>query len=256
MQIQYETIYDLADFSGDCNVKPKIKPEYDFKTLYAVYEIRKDIIDHHAYGMDWMKIDGTRYKAGYYVIPCILWCRKWGCGDRVMIWPRRFCSDFGDPWSSEPTDVPREKWWVAQDFKKYFGLAEYMKETGNDTKRVENLELYDNVEEAIARAKELDKLLPIELQIEKIKNNLENNFEDSIRNLKDKLFWNEKLTRKQELQYEMDQLTLANKYSRFIKLYNELEKIKEKEKTIKPFKSKHLYNDMTKRWLYDRRPWE
>jgi len=173
MRLTYNNVYDLAGFQKIDHKMPTreeskafLKPQY-FKTYYCVLELKNDHYSVRDCGF--MSKESKWYKKGYYVIPCYLSAHKWLCGDKVVLHNRLFCYMFGELRDYEPHDVPKEKWYIARDFKPYFGLCN---DTGILDGYIENYELYDDVNEAIERAKELDKLLNVKEKHDKVSNSL------------------------------------------------------------------------------------
>ena len=114
MLLKYDTVYDLADFSGK---EACLKPEY-FKTYYCIKCLREDWFSRLDCGL--MSKENHLYKRGYYVIPCYLSAHKWICGDKIVLHKRDFCYMFGSLRESEPQDVKKEEWWIAAKFKRYW----------------------------------------------------------------------------------------------------------------------------------------
>lgn len=175
MRLTYNSVYDLADFQKIDHVMPTekeskayLKPQY-FKTYYCVLELKMNYYSTHDCGL--MSKENKWYDKGYYVVPCYLSAHKWFCGDKIVLHYRKFCYTFGELRDYEPHDVPKEKWWIARDFKQYWGLVQ---SSLGHFGYIESYELYDDVHEAIARAKELDKRLNIKEEYNNANNTLKN----------------------------------------------------------------------------------
>lgn len=167
MKLDFSDIYKYADFKE--GEKPKLKDEY-WKTYYAVMELRKDWIDRHSYNMKGTP-DGTVYKQGYYVIPIMIWPQNYVRKKGIFIYLRRFETMWSKVIENEPHDVPQEHWKDCEKFKHYWGLGEHMNDRA--TMDTEDTEIYDNIDEAIARAKALDQLLQVLYKIGKLTGRLE-----------------------------------------------------------------------------------
>ena len=143
MRIQLDP-YKIGDFTQrTAKGNPKLNDEY-WKTYYCVC---KYYYDSNCFE--------------YYVIPVILNVRRWYRGDCVIAFPRQFRYEFGGIKENEPQDVEPKDWWIARDFKSYYNVIKYDFSLGYmviyDTNKGDIAELYDDVYEAIERAKDLDK---------------------------------------------------------------------------------------------------
>ena len=225
MRLRFESVHDLAVFPGDWKMpktnaeanEPCMKEEYK-KTYYAVLELKKDYYYKGFNHNEW-------YNRGYYVIPVYLKAYRWMCGDKIVLIPREFCDLFGKPWPHEPQDVPRDKWWSAGDFKKYWGLAKTT--LGYLSGYIEYYELYDDVDEAISRAKELDALMELNDKIDKVKSLIsrEEGYQD---NLKWKIRGLHPTTKRKKLELEIANMTYEKRDQRLRNAYTKKKKLESK----------------------------
>ena len=246
MLLKYNSVYDLAifpevkleekesEFFGKYYVsskdsKPYLKPEY-FKTYYCIKYLKEDWFSTLDCG--WMSKEEYLYKKGYYVIPCYLSAHRWICGNKIVLHKRDFCYMFGDkPREYEPQDVKKEDWWIAAKFKRYWGLVQERDHFGY----LEDYELYDDVHEAISRARELDKLIHIQEKYVRSKNRLANakrlydNANEKIKSLNRRY----PLSRRAELELEMLEIAQDKRTD----LIKRLEKEKE---TLEIKKNSHV----------------
>jgi hypothetical protein len=239
MKLQYNSVNDIAVFpeisysnetdqisSCDKLDEPYIKPEYANKTYYCVYELKKDWYSTRDCG--WMSKENKWYYKGYYVIPVYLAAYKWVCGNKIVMLPRKFCDIFGSEWPHEPQDVPREQWWIASKFKGYWGIIDCSYLSGY----IEDVELYDNVNEAIERAKQLDQLMKINEEIAEITVKLErrkaekDNLDDYFRHYS---YRKNHGTQRQQLEYQLKELTYERKMNMINKLYDKKKKLENKQ---------------------------
>jgi hypothetical protein len=231
MILRYNSVNDLADFKNvlkypktdeECN-KPCMREEYRDKTFYAVLELKKDYWSDAYCGI--MSHENKWYKRGYYVIPVYLQAHRWICGDKIVLMPREFCDLFGKPWSREPQDVPRDKWWIAADFKRYWGLTKTT--LGYLPKYIENYELYDDVDEAISRAKELDTLMELNDKLDEVTSTIER--EEGLQdNLAYKIRMNHKFTERQKLEHQICEMTYEKRNVRLSKAYDKKKRLEDK----------------------------
>lgn len=135
--------YKIGDFTQrTAKGNPKLNDEY-WKTYYCVCK--------YYYDFDCFE---------YYVIPVTLNLRRWYRGDCVIAFPRQFRYEFGGIKENEPQDVEPKDWWIARDYKSYYAVIKEKFSLGYmviyDTNEGDIAELYDDVYEAIERAKCLD----------------------------------------------------------------------------------------------------
>ena len=226
MLLKYDSVYDLAEFPKDG--KPSLKPEY-WKTYYCVMELPKDFYSTANCGL--MSKENRWYDRGYYVIPCYLSAHKWLCGDKVVLHYRQFCYLFGEPRMYEPQDVERDDWSVATDFKKYWGLVQTSLDHFG---KIEDFELYTDVYEAIARARELDKLMSLTDKWKKVTSSLSEETR-----LYDNLYYKLKTcpahTERQKLQHQISLMTQEKREKRIEKLSEEDKKLRDQMKKYKKY---------------------
>lgn len=217
MRLIYNSVYDIGDFET-CELK-----EGYFKTYYAVIELIKDHYSTRYCGL--MSQENEWYNKGYYVVPCYFDVKKWMCGDKIILYKRRFCDMFGRAWPHEPKDVDKKNWWKCAEFKKYWGMIPENSHIGY----IEQFELYDDADEAINRAKELDILMKLNEKYDDIYNRLELR-----RKEKDKLKYFLKRypphTERQKLEYQIKEMTYKNKLKTVDKLHNDIKKLENKIK--------------------------
>lgn len=251
MKLEYNSVYDIAEFpdiklekkhskflgsdyfvpSKDC--EPYIKEEYRDKTLYCVFELKNDYYSEAECGF--MTKENTWYNRGYYVIPCYLTAHRYANGNKVVLHYRKFCYTFGEPREYEPQDVPKDKWKIASNFKKYWGLVQT---SLHYFAYSEDVELYTDVCEAIKRAKELDKLMELTEKYNKVSNSL-----DSAINLNDKLRSRiaselQPINRKKTLERELAQMTYDKRTKRIKTLLKQNDKLKTEVSKYIPYNAK------------------
>jgi hypothetical protein len=191
---------------------PKLNDEY-WKTYYCVCK--------YYYDFDCFE---------YYVIPVTLNVRRWYRGDCVIAFPRQFRFGFGEIKENEPQDVKPKDWWIARDFKPYYAVIKKKFPLGYmviyDTNDGDIAELYDDVYEAIERAKCLDDFTK---QSERLsaKEKREEKLVCELENIKDKISKYENRKRSNPSNFsKKDQLTLELKYETKKEKEAAIEKIK------------------------------
>lgn len=227
MRLEYKDVYELANFPKESKnpntgekYEPTIKPEH-WKTYYCVLELKKDFYSEANCGF--MSHENKWYNKGYYVIPCYLSAHKWMCGDKIVLHHRRFCYMFGEPRMYEPQDVKREDWEIAANFKRYWGLMQ--RQVLDHFGYIENFELYTDVHEAIARAKELDNLMTLTEKWEKVLASLSNETR-LYDNLDYKLKRHHAHTERQKLERKMSIMTQNKRAERIDKFSKNEEKLR------------------------------
>jgi hypothetical protein len=226
MRLEYKDVSELAVFGENTY----IKPEY-FKTYYCVLELENDYYSTAHCGM--MSKENRWYEKGYYVIPVYLSAHKWVCGNKIVLHSREFCYMFGQIRKNEPQDVPRENWYIASNFKKYWGLTQTVLEY---FAYIENVELYTDVYEAIERAKILDKYKKkSEILFDKAKKlsnemHLKFNLEERL----EKFIKTNSNTSK--LKYELGLITLDKRKNKIKILTKEIETLTNELEKIEKFK--------------------
>lgn len=217
MKLEFNDIYKYADFKN--GEKPKLKDEY-WKTYFAVIELYMDWVDMHSYNFG--KSKNVEYKQGYYVIPIMIWPQNCVRKRGIYVYPRKFETIWSKVIESEPHDIPKEHWKDCENFKHYWGLAEHM----NDRQTVDakDIEIYDNIDEAINRSKNLDQLLNVLNKLGKLMDELR----DKKQHLEDITKKIERSNYKNELYHKLDE----TKKEIYIHEISEIEsKIKILEKT-------------------------
>jgi len=217
MRLIYNSVYDIGDFET-C----KLKEGY-FKTYYAIIELKKDHYSTRDVGF--FSKENEWYKKGYYVVPCYFDVKRWICGNKIIMHKRNFCDIFGRPWPHEPQDVDEKDWWKCIEFKKYWGILPEYDHMGY----IEDVELYDDADEAINRAKELDILMKLNEKYIKVYNRLDR-LEDEGDNLNDFLTKHPPHTKRQKLEYQIKEMTYENKSKTINKLYEDRKKLEDKIK--------------------------
>ena len=219
MRLVYNTVYDIADFNTQ-----KVKSEYN-KKYYAVFFLKNSYTRRSTGGFctEW-KVD---YKRGYYVIPVKLEAHKWLSGDKIIM--RVFFEDS----------------YIRETFKPYFGVAYDFIDNRNGVgyeHYIEKSELYDDIDEAITRAKELDKLLSID---DKINNTFKKlvHHKKLLENLQNKMDYQDfqmsvhyrKKTKRQELEHELQIIAKENRTKLIEKLKFTYNKLNDKKKNYREF---------------------
>lgn len=222
MRLRYNSSEDIAIFpiEGD----PYIKLEYTNKTFYCVYCLKKDYYSTRDLGF--CSPENKWYNKGYYVIPVYLKAYKWICGNKVVMIPRSFCDMLGRPWNYEPQDVPEKQWWISHDFKNYWSIAKTS--LGYLNGYIEDVELYDDVNEAIQRAKELDELMILDEQFNDIVNKLElrrKERDNIVHYLNRYSYRKTNGTERQKLEYQLKELTYKRKLNIIDKLIDKKKKV-------------------------------
>ena len=221
MRLVYNTVYDIADFNTQ-----KVKSEYD-KKYYAVFFL-KNSYTHRSTGGFCGKWE-VDYKRGYYVIPVKLEAHKWLAGDKVIM--RVFFEDSH----------------IHKTFKSYFGVAYDFIDDRNGIgyeHYIEKSELYDDVDEAIARAKELDKLLSIDDKINDTFKKMVHH-KRLLENLQNKMHYQDfqmsvyyrKKTKRQELERQLKIMANENRIKLIEKLKTTHDKLCDKRKNYREFLS-------------------
>lgn len=232
MKLEFNDIYKYADFKE--GEKPKLKDEY-WKTYYAVIELYDDWIDKHSYGFG--NPCNTEYKRGYYVIPIMLWPHNWVRKKGIFVYPRKFETIWRQVIDYEPQDIPEEHWDDCKKFKHYWGIAEHM----NDRRitDAEDIEIYDNINEAIARAKNLDKLQMVLFKIGELTGKL-NSRKSQLEDIEYKLWRN---IYKNELYRNLD-ISKKEIYSKEIAEFkNKLEMLEKTKQKLGPAYNNNDYQD-------------
>lgn len=233
MKLDFSDIYKYADFKE--GEKPKLKDEY-WKTYYAVVELRKDWVDKCSYNMKG-SLDGTVYKQGYYVIPVMIWPQNWVRKKGIFIYGRKFVTCLGYTIEGEPHDVPREHWKDCEKFKYYWGVGEHMND--HATMDAEDTEIYDNINEAIARAKVLDQLLPVLYKIGKSSCQLESR-KYHLEEINDKL---ERNNYKNELYRKLDKTKKEIYTKEIVKLENKIKMLEKSKQKLGAAYNNRNYED-------------
>ena len=220
---------------------------YHLKTWYLVYELKSDYyFSSSCIGL--MGSVSKTYPKGYYVIPvylqlCIGMSEANEEYPMIKMTPRDFCDMFGRPWSNEPQDVPRDKWSIASKFKEYFGLYGDSHSFGYGKRAyTEGQELYDDVEEAISRAKELDQRMKLSDSLQKVNIALDDNIEkrNNARVFLKKCANKTALTKRQSLEKELREIALNNCLERIKTLERKKLSIENKIEKVIPY---NYYNE-------------
>lgn len=211
MKITYNTLNDIADFDTQ-----KMKEGYE-ETFYAVFFL--DYQFHHIWYNGFGRSTDI-YKKGFYVIPVRLVAKRWICGDKVVM------------------KVVHDTLGICGKFKPYYGIGDELIGRHGPEQYVDNKELYDDPDEAIARAKELDKLMNI---IDKINKTVKKivYHKHLLENLQFKMWmYREKTwgkTKRQELEYQLDELALENRKSLIKKLDEQRDSLYKKKEKYQEF---------------------
>ena len=93
--------------------------------------------------------------AGYYVVPCYLFIPKYhNLAHPIWLHIREYTWMFGEIREYEPQDVKMADWFKSSTFKDYSWI--YGTNYKRDGIKLDECEFYDNADEAVERAKELD----------------------------------------------------------------------------------------------------
>jgi hypothetical protein len=136
MKVEIGSIYDIADFS-----ERRMHEAYRVpKTFFCIFPLKED---YHYYIWYGGRQEYTLRK-GYYVIPVVLVPKRWFCGDFVIL----YCSNEDE-----------ESAYICEKYKYYKGVSrQFLGEIGGHKYAdATQYELYDNVNEAIDRATELER---------------------------------------------------------------------------------------------------
>ena len=233
MKLDFTDMHKYADFKEGKN--PKLKDGY-WKTYYAVIELRKDWVDRHSYNMSG-RPDGTLYKQGYYVIPVTIWPLNFVIKTGIFIYPRKFETIWCKEIDHEPHDVSREHWKDCEKFKYYWGLAEHMND--QSTMNAMDAEIYDNIDEAIVRAKVLDQLLPVLHKLGKLTGQLESR-KYHLEEIEDNL---ERNNYRNELYRKLDETKKEIYINEIAELENKIKMLEKTKQKLGPAYNNRKYED-------------
>lgn len=237
MRFKFDSVQDVPVLG----IRDKIEsetPSYHLKTWYLVYELKSDYyFSSSCIGL--MGSGSKTYPKGYYVIPVYLQlCMGMSEANEdypmIKMIPREFCDMFGRPWSNEPQDVPRDKWSTASKFKEHFGLyGDHYSFGYGKSAYTEGKELYDDVEEAISRAKDLDQRMELSDSLQKVNIVLDDNIKK--RNNAREFLKKPALTKRQSLEKELREIALNNRLERIKSLEWKKQSIESKIEKVMPY---------------------
>lgn len=237
MRFKFESVQDVPTLGIRDEIE-SCPSSYHLKTWYLVYELKSDYyFSSSCIGL--MSRDSKWYSKGYYVVPVYLQlCRCMSKANveylKVKMIPRAFCDLFGRPWPHEPQDVPCDKWSSASKFKEYFGLyGDHYSFGYGQRAYTEGKELYDDVEEAISRAKDLDQRMELSDSLQKVNISLDDNIKkrDNAR----KFLKKPALTKRQSLEKELKELALNKRLERIETLEKKKQTIESKIEKVMPY---------------------
>ena len=211
MKLTYNSLNEIADFQAQ-----KMRPGYE-GIYYAVLFLKNGYSFDGYRGLGYYK---EKYNKGYYVIPVNLKAFHWICGDKVVM------------------RVAEDRGYVSKSFKHYFGIGKDLIGQYGHEHYIDDKELYDNPDEAITRAKELDKLMNIVDKINNVGNKIRYH-KHLLDNLRYKMWvyrnGTEKKTKRQELEYQLDVLALENRTALIKKLDEQRDELYKKKSKYQEF---------------------